>query len=80
MAYNNRGAWLGKAYGKAMADLNEALRIDPRRTPAYVNRAAAWLLMDELGKSIADCNEAIGSIRTMRLAFCNRAGGHAAQK
>ena len=60
-AYTNRGwAWMMKdELDKAIADLDEAIRLDPKDAMAYTNRGAAWLKKDELDKAIADLDEAI---------------------
>ena len=49
-----------KEYDKAIADYNEAIRLDPegRRSP-YYNRGYAWYDKKEYDKAIADYNEAI---------------------
>ena len=46
-------------YDKAIADLNEAIRLDPEDAHAYSNRGKARLSANEYDKAIADCNEAI---------------------
>ena len=42
--YFNRGAYWQhkKDYDKAIADYNQAIRLDPMYAPVYVNRGAAW--------------------------------------
>ena len=44
MAYNNRGySWYAKnEYDKAIADYNEAIRLDPKFALAYVDRGIVW--------------------------------------
>jgi tetratricopeptide (TPR) repeat protein len=46
-------------YDKAIADLNEAIRLDPKNPLAYGFRAEVWASKKDFDKSIADCSEAI---------------------
>ena len=46
-------------YDKAIADYNEAIRLDPKDAAAYDNRGNAWQAKGEYDKAIADYNEAI---------------------
>ena len=46
-------------YDKAIADYNEAIRLDPLDAHAYYRRGVAWTLKDEYDKAIADYTEAI---------------------
>ncbi len=61
MMYNDRGVeWKQKGeYDKAMADYNEALRIQPIYREVYNNRGNVWKAKGEYDKAIADYNEAI---------------------
>ncbi len=43
----------------ALADYNEAIRIDPTRADFYNNRATVWLAKKERDKAIADYDEAL---------------------
>ena len=56
-----RGAAWGskKEYDKAIADFDEALRIDPELAESYYFRAMSWCAKDELDKGLADINQAI---------------------
>ncbi len=60
--YDNRGT----AYGKtgdddhALADFNEAIRLDPKHVNAYNGRGNAYYDKGENDHAIADYNEAIG--------------------
>lgn len=48
-----------KEYDDALADFNEAIRLDPRYAPAYASRAQAWARKHYRDREIADCTEAI---------------------
>ena len=60
-AYHNRGIAWGekKEYDKAIADFDEAIRLDPKDAVAYNNRGIAWHDKREYDKAIADYTEAI---------------------
>ena len=60
LAYNNRGiAWRDKKeYDKAIADYNEAIRLDPKLRRVTTTGATPGL-KKEYDKAIADYNEAI---------------------
>ena len=57
----NRGIALSqkKEYDKAWADLNEAIRLDPKLATAYVIRGEIWLKKNDLDHAIADLSEAV---------------------
>jgi tetratricopeptide (TPR) repeat protein len=44
---------------RAMADLTEAIRLDPKYAEAYYNRGEVWLDAREFDRAIADYSEAI---------------------
>ena len=60
-AYDDRGGvWVEKGeLDKAIADFDEAIRLDPRSARAYANRGVVWRKKSELDKALADFNEAI---------------------
>jgi tetratricopeptide (TPR) repeat protein len=60
-AYASRAvAWhILKQYDRALADHNEAIRLDPRNAEAIQNRASTWLAKGETEQAIADYSEAI---------------------
>ncbi len=59
--YNNRGnAWGTKGqYDKAIADFDEAIRLNPQDAPTYGNRGHAWYRKNDYDRAIADYGEAI---------------------
>jgi tetratricopeptide (TPR) repeat protein len=48
-----------KEYDQALADLNEAIRLNPGYAPAYAARAQAWARKHYRDREIADCSLAI---------------------
>ncbi len=46
-------------FDRALADFNEAIRLDPKETLAFTGRAIAWYNKEEYDKAIADNTEAI---------------------
>ena len=55
-AYYNRGsAWgAGGEYDRAIADYNQAIRLDPKGAKAYYNRGMAWDKKRSLKAALAD--------------------------
>ena len=65
--------WQAKQeYDKAIADYNEAIRLDPKFTIAYNNRGLARSDKQEYDKAIADFNEAIRLDPKFAYAYNNR--------
>src|SRR5262249_21979685 len=61
MAFNNRGyayARLGE-FDRAMADLNEALKLDPQNPLAFINRGFTWTTHEEHEHAVADFPRAL---------------------
>jgi Tfp pilus assembly protein PilF len=59
-------------YDRALADLNEAIRLDPKSVLAFSQRGVLYVHKGDNGRAIADFNEAIGLDPNNALAFCNR--------
>ena len=78
---NNRG----NAYGatgnidRALADFNEAIRIDPQQAKAFNNRGYAYELKGDLDHAIADFDEAIRLDPNYAGALNNRGGAYVAK-
>jgi tetratricopeptide (TPR) repeat protein len=60
-AYNNRGnAYNQKGeYDRAIADLDQAIRLDPKLTGAYANRGVAYEAKNDPDHAIADYDQAL---------------------
>ena len=73
-AYNNRGvAYYKKGdYDRAIADYNEALRLDPKDASAYNNRGSAYAGEGDHDRAIADYNEALRLDPKYVYAYYNR--------
>jgi tetratricopeptide (TPR) repeat protein len=72
-AFNNRGkAWGIKGeLDVAIADFNEAIRLDPGNAEAYFNRATAWSVKGDEDKASPDFKEAI-RLRPQYADFLNK--------
>jgi tetratricopeptide (TPR) repeat protein len=79
--YNNRG----KAYtdkndsDRAIADLNESIRLDPRFEIAYINRGNAYAIKGRQDRAIADYDEAIRLNPRNSDAYYNRGASYEAR-
>jgi tetratricopeptide (TPR) repeat protein len=60
-AYHNRGAALGQKgeYDRAIADLNEAIRLNPKVPASYGQRGAAYGRKGEYDRALRDLDEAV---------------------
>ena len=60
-SYYNRGiAYFAKGYpDRAVADLTEAIRLDPNDANSFINRGNAYISKGDNDRAIADYNEAI---------------------
>jgi tetratricopeptide (TPR) repeat protein len=61
---------------RAIADANEAIRLDPKVAGAYVNRAGAYLQKGDNDRVIADASEAIRLNPKIAVAYNNRAAAY----
>jgi D-alanyl-D-alanine carboxypeptidase len=74
LTFRNRGfAYANKGnYDRALADFNEAIRLDPKSARAFGNRGVLYVHKRDYDKALADFNEAIRLDPNNALAFCNR--------
>ena len=72
--YNSRGlVWDEKGeYDIAIADYNEAIRLEPSEASYFSNRGLAWDAKKDYEKAIADYNEAIRLDPKYAMAYHNR--------
>lgn len=73
-AYCNRGHGLTekRELDAALADLNEAIKLDPAYACAYTNRGRVYAFKKDLDHAIADYDEAIRIDPSFALAYNNR--------
>ena len=78
IAYYSRGlAYYDKGDDdRAIADYNEAIRLDPKSAYAYSNRGLAYDHKGDLDRAIADYNEAIRLDPKYALAYFNRGNAY----
>jgi tetratricopeptide (TPR) repeat protein len=57
---------------RAMKDLNEAIRLDPKFVKGFLNRGILWMKQDEYAKAVSDFDEAIRLDPKSAVAFANR--------
>jgi lipoprotein NlpI len=60
---------------RAIADADEAIRLDPKVAGAYVNRAGAYLQKNDNDRAIADASEAI-RLNPIAVSYNNRAAAY----
>src|SRR3954451_17544471 len=74
IAYSNRsGAYRLKGeHDRAIADYDEAIRLNPDQAFTYANRGAAYRLKGEYDRAIADLSEAIRLKPDHASAYANR--------
>jgi tetratricopeptide (TPR) repeat protein len=61
---------------RAIADENDAIRLDPKRATLYSNRGSAYLTKGDVDLAIADYSEAIRLGPKMAKTYSNRAGAY----
>src|SRR5579872_6730502 len=73
--YTIRGKiwYLKDEYDQAITDLDEAIRLDPDQSTAFLNRGSAWLRKLDFDRAIADYSEAIWLDPNAARAYFNRA-------
>ena len=74
VAFNNRGvAYRGKAqYDRAIADFDEAIRLDPKFAFGFIGRGAVYALKAQYDRAIADFDQAIRLDPQQAVAFAGR--------
>ena len=72
-AFYLRGSLDGK---DGLADLDEAIRLDPKSAAAYVARASVYSQKDDNGRALADLDEAIRLDPALAVAYAERASIH----
>jgi len=59
-------------YDKALADFDEAIRLDPKDATAFISRGVLWYAKHEYARSQADCDQGIRLDPKLAVAFYNR--------
>jgi tetratricopeptide (TPR) repeat protein len=74
-AHTGRGSALQLKHDndKALADFNDAIRIDPQNAGAYVCRGSVWRDKSDYENALADIDEAIRCDRALTAAYVIRA-------
>src|SRR5262245_14517341 len=74
IAYNNRGlAWQSKRdLDRAIADFDQAIRLDPPLAAPYNNRGGVWYAQRDFDRAIPDFDQAIRLDPTFAKAYFNR--------
>ena len=67
-------------YEKALADLNEAIRLDPDRPAYFSNRGMVYDRLEEYDRAIGDYNEALRRDPTDAQTYSNRGRTYRAKK
>ena len=67
VAYYDKGN-----FDRAIADFNDAIRVDPECAPAYNNRGVAFYDKGDFDRAIADCSDAIQLDPKYALAYRTR--------
>jgi Flp pilus assembly protein TadD len=72
---NRYGEFLARTgqHDRAIASFNEALRLDPGNTKAYVGRGITWSMKGAHDKALTDFNEALQLNPKSSIAYNNRA-------
>lgn len=80
--YRGRGSHLlhKHALDRAMADLDVAIRLNPKLAAAYSARCWAWHDKGDADKALADCNQALQLDAKMWGAYVNRGNAYALKK
>jgi hypothetical protein len=58
-----------RQYDRAIAEFNEALRIDPKMAEGYVGRGSVYVIMKDFNRAIADLSEAIRLNPNIAIAY-----------
>ncbi len=64
---------------RAIAEFNEAIKLDPKNAVAYYDRGVAYGHMGEYDKEITDCTEAIRLDPKLAVAYCSRGAAYHAE-
>jgi len=74
LLYTNRGVeyWIKKDYDKAIADHDQAIKIDPKNPVPYNNRGNTYAAKTDFEHAIADYDQAIKLNPKYAEAFFNR--------